>query len=453
MLYWLLSLIYLFCGFQILQNTGLKRFVFYYIGILYVPASLNLIPQSMLMGHYFYVSMFIISMIRFGEFNTKKISSCPFTKILLVVFISYFLIGLFDTRTSTFLSIYRSIHAFCGSYFPFMIGWISLVPHDRRFSATKVVKGVGTNYNIFFHIILPITIVMTIYGLITGFTHTNVVLDAVGLVDRFLSTLDSFRAFRVTSFCVSSSVYGLACATLFLCSFFIIKHKTTLQVISISLLFVNLLLTATRAAIIPFAIGFLLFSLINKGITGLARYLLFTILFIIISWPFLPDAVANFMYELSDSVLDVIMPGGTGGVKYGGSNVDAREMQIMAAMEYLHEKPWFGHGFGYASEVLLKGAKHSDLLGMESYLCFIGIERGLVNLFAEIYFFIYFIVFTLKYRKANKLYADLGLSLVAMFIPFLIFAWVGGCWFFFMPVLGYIAKTMYLSQLQVNKSI
>lgn len=402
----------------------------------------------MLMGHFFFVSMFVISMIRFHEFNMENFMSCPLFKILFIVFLSYLLIGIFDFRKSMPLSIYRAIQAFMGSYFPFFIGWVSLNNENREYKHIGIIEGANGNYNVFFKVILPITLLMTFYGLITGFTHTNVVLDAVGLKDRFLmeSNLDSFRAFRVTSTCVSSSVYGLVCGFLFLCSFFTIDNKNKLQLAALVLLIINLLLTATRAAIIPFVIGLMFFILLNKGLTGLLKYLTIGIISILIAFPLLPHSITGFIYQLFDSILDVILPGGTGGVKYGGSNIDAREMQIGAAMEFLKEKPLFGHGFGYYGEVLSKGKKHAQLLGMESYLCFMGVERGLVNFFTEIVFYISAFLFFFRNRFINALYANLGMALIAMFIPFLIFAWVGGCWFFFMPILGYLVKGIYLSK-------
>lgn len=401
----------------------------------------------MLMGHFFFVTMFIISMIRFKEFNMNTFMRCPLFNALFIIFLSYLLIGIFDFRNPMPLSIYRSIQAFLGSYFPFFIGWVSLNNECREYKYIGIIEGVNGNYNIFFKAILSITLLMTFYGLITGFTHTNVVLDAVGLKNRFLmvSNLDSFRAFRVTSTCVSSSVYGLICGSLFLCSYFTIENKNKLQIASLALLFINLLLTATRAAIIPFVIGLMLFILLDKGLTGLAKYAIIGIIITLIAFPLLPHSITGFIYQLFDSILDIILPSGTGGIKYGGSNIDARQMQIGAAMEYLKEKPLFGHGFGYYGEVLAKGKKHTELLGMESYLCFMGVERGLVNFFAECVFYIGSFLFFLRSKSINPLYANLGMALIAMFIPFLIFAWVGGCWFYFMPILGYLVKIIYLS--------
>ena len=448
MLYTLLIIWWVVCGILILRSSGVKRLCFYFLGILYVPATIDIIPQSMLMGHFFYATMFILSMILYNEFKLKTFTSCPLFSILGWVFVSYLLIGLFDERVSTPLSIYRAIHAFCGSYFLFYLGWVSINQKDRNYRFLGSVPGHDGDYNIFFRTILPLTLLMTLFGLYTGLTHTNPILDAVGLEDRFLmeSNEDTYRGFRVTAMCISSSVYGLVCATLFLCSFFTTKHKSILRWLALGLLLINLILSATRAAIIPFIIGLFVFILIHKGITGILRTFIIILITVLFLFPLLPSSVTDYFSQMTDSISDVILPGGTGGSKYGGSSVDAREMQIITAMEYLKEKPFFGHGFGYYGEVLSQGEKVEGLLGMESYLCFMGVERGLVNFCVEIIFYICSFYYFIKNRVYNRLYADLGIALLTMFIPFLIFAWVGGCWFFFMPVLGYVAKVVYLSK-------
>lgn len=449
MLYTLLIIGWVICGILILQSSGIKRLCFYFLGILYVPATIDIIPQSMFMGHYFYVSMFILSMIIYNEFKLKTFTSCPLFSIIGWVFISYLLIGLFDERISTPLSIYRAIHAFCGSYFLFYLGWVSINQKDRKYKFLGSIPGHDGDYSILFRTILPLTLLMTLYGLYTGLTHTNPILDAVGLEDRFLmeSNEGTYREFRVTAMCISSSVYGLACATLFLCSFFTIKRKTALRWLALGLLLINLTLCATRAAIIPFIIGLFVFIIIHKGITGFLRTLIIIIVAALFILPLLlPSYVTDYLSQVADSISDVILPSESGSSKYGGSSLDAREIQIVTAMEYLKEKPFFGHGFGYYGEVLSQGEKVEGLLGMESYLCFMGVERGLVNFCTEIIFYICCFYYFIKNRVYNKLYADLGIGLLTMFIPFLLFAWVGGCWFFFMPILGYMAKVVSLSK-------
>lgn len=435
---------------MILQSTGIKRLIIYFIGILYVPGNIYLIPQSMLMGHFFYLTMFIMSMVRFNEIRMKDFQSFQLFMPLLFVFISYFLIGLLDERVSKSLAIYRGIHEFLGSYFLFFLGWATL-KRERCSYSRMTISEQETGFSKFFKILIPLTLLMTLYGFVTMLFKANPVLDATGLKDRFLDEADtSFRSFRVTAMCVSSSVYGMLCGVIFLCGMFFVKQKNKIFKIALFLLFINIFLSATRAAMIPFIIGLSVFLILNKGVYGYMQKTLMIVVVFLLIYPLLPSSVNFFVSGVIDSIADSILPSGSGGAAYSGSNLDARETQISTAFILMMDKPWFGHGFSYAGEVLLQGQKHSQLLGMESYLCTIGIERGIVNFVAEIWFFISCLIYFFRRRSVNRLYADMGISLIALFIPFLIFAWVGGCWFFFMPILGYITKVIYLSE---NKQI
>ena len=89
------------------------------------------------------------------------------------------------------------------------------------------------------------------------------------------------------------------------------------------------------------------------------------------------------------------------------------------------------------------GDHDETLLGMESYLCFIGVEYGIIYFMAILMFYISCLSYFIKRRHTYKLYSDLGIAIICMFILFLIFAWVGGCWFFVMPILGYIMRNIY----------
>lgn len=447
MIYALLIIVWVFCGVNIVFRKGMSRMLFFYIGILLVPATVTPIPLSILYGHTFYATMFIISMFIHGEFTISTLSSPPVKYSLLFILISCILIGLFDTRVGPIAGVLRGITNFISSYFLFYVGWLSVNNQNIHSS-----YGNNENYNdaSFFKRILPITIIVTLYGLFTVFIKANPILDSIGLEDRFFSENmaieGNYRAFRVTSFCVSSSVYGISCAILFLCSFFLIKYRTFLQTFAIIMLGLNVLLSATRAAIIPFLFGFCLFILLNKKPNKVFKYAIVLITVIAISSPFvsiISPSVANYFGQMIESIVDVISPNGSGGAEFGGSSVDARAMQITGAIQYLKEKPLFGHGFAYYSEVISDGDHDETLLGMESYLCFIGVEYGIIYFMAILMFYISCLSYFIKRRHTYKLYSDLGIAIICMFILFLIFAWVGGCWFFVMPILGYIMRNIY----------
>lgn len=208
------------------------------------------------------------------------------------------------------------------------------------------------------------------------------------------------------------------------------EEKSKIDYIALGMLFINVFLSATRAAMIPFIVALIFFLIKRKGFLTGGSYILTAIIAFLLLSPLLPNAITNYSSQVVDSIADVVMPSGTGGEKFAGSNIDARKMQIAASMKYLEKKPLFGHGIGYANDILMADGKHTDLLGMESYLCFIGIELGLVHALALIIFFASCLLYYIRNKKYAPDYADMGIVLVCMYILFLIYAWVGNAWFF-----------------------
>lgn len=123
------------------------------------------------------------------------------------------------------MGIWRGVQYFIGKILLFIFGWVTLsnVNHSNKSRSDNIKK------DAVFSKILPFTLIITIYGLYTGITKSNPILDAVGLEDRFLFEYDdSYRSFRVTGANISSSVYGLSCSILFLCGMFLTKKKARL---------------------------------------------------------------------------------------------------------------------------------------------------------------------------------------------------------------------------------
>ncbi len=442
-MYALLVTLYLFFVFMIIKHKGEKRLFYFMLGLFMVPGNINLIYNSMFMGYMLYASSFILSMIAHKELNARNIANCPLRKQLVIVLISCLLIGVLDDRVGPATGVWRGVQYFLKTFGLFIFGWVSLREQDMFNKSGEFIA----KDSYVFSRILPFTLIITVFGLFTAMIKSNPILDAVGLEDRFFFEYDdSYRSFRVTGANISSSVYGLSCALIFLLSMFLTGKKSKIAYIALGFLFINVFLSATRAAMIPFIIALVFFLVRRKGIARGGLYIFIAVASFFILTPFLPNSVTNFSSQVVESIADVVLPSGTGGEKFVGSSVDAREMQIAASMKYLEEKPFFGHGYNYANEVIMQGEKHSELLGMESYLCFIGIDLGLVYALALIIFFVSCLLYFIRNKRYAPDYADMGTVMVCMYILFLIYAWVGNAWFFFMPVLGYIAKKVYLSR-------
>lgn len=422
----------LFFIYKILKTSGLDRFIWYLASITLVSTAFNFYNGiAITKGHIFFVFIFLTSLFFEGKLKLRYIKQCPLYIPLMIVFISYLCIGFFDERLNPLVGIYRGTYNYIQTYGSLFLGWLSI--YDKKIEMPNITKKLTT-----------IALIFTIYGIFTFLTKTNPVIDALGHADRFVfeNANATFRSFLVSGFLLESGVYGLSCFLflMFLWTFKPKRHKK--QTTVMALLFVSIFLTGTRSIMIPAITGLIIYTLIIFNVKEKITSIIGGTLIIAFIFYFLPNSVGTYINEIFSAIIDVILPGGSGGADLGGSSIDARDMQITAAFtKYLPENLFFGHGFNYFQEVIIpfnNGVNDNELLGMESYLCFLGVEYGLVNIICIIIFFICAIVYTIKNRLVNlKLFAVL-LSIIMTFIIYLITAYMGNSWLYAMPVIGVI---------------
>ena len=75
---------------------------------------------------------------------------------------------------------------------------------------------------------------------------------------------------------------------------------------------------------------------------------------------------------------------------------------------------------------------------MESYLCFLGVEYGLINIVAVITFFTSLILYTIKNRRVNKTLYSMLLSITLTYMLYLATAYMGNSWLYAMPAIGFL---------------
>lgn len=429
----LFKLLIVLFSFLIIKSKGEQRLAFFYTALFLIPETISVTPVLFYFKeHLIFVTCFFISLMYHGELNLSDFKNTGIYKPLIFVFIAYLLVGAMDERLSLFKAVYRATYTFEGTYFAFLVGWLAVNPKQ------------GFNISVFLKKALRYTLIATVFGAFTFFLKTNPVLDAIGLEGRFeMSDANlSIRAFRVTSFFVSSSVYGLACGYLCFMGVVFLRNKNAIDIVSLILLFLNCIWSGTRAAIFPVLLLFVLFFFLVFGLK-VSKIMQFAIIACTIFFTLFllfpgiikdkgEQYVTMYMSLFNDESQEEV----------GGSSMDARVIQIATAMEYLKEKPLFGHGMGYAKEILANG-KDDYLLGMESYLCFLGVEYGCVFMGCIIFFFISLFFYYYKKRHVNKEQAIVGMFMLLCFILFIIFAWVGDSWLYVLPLLGVIAKMIY----------
>jgi Kef-type K+ transport system membrane component KefB len=89
---------------------------------------------------------------------------------------------------------------------------------------------------------------------------------------------------------------------------------------------------------------------------------------------------------------------------------------------------------------------------MESYLCFLGVEYGVVNIICVIVFFISLLRYFIKNKSVEKNFYAIGMSITITYMLFLVFAYMGDSWLYAMPFLGLIVGVIEKRK-QYKKSI
>lgn len=422
-------------AYLIINSRGADRIVWYFAAIFLIPANVSIFPFfQFFVGHSLFVSCFCISMFRNHELSLKSFLNTPMSIPLVLLMISYLFIGIMDDRLSIYNGFYRGLYTFFGSYFCFFIGWFGLqdlTEDDKQYCMRKLLK---------------ISLIFTIYGLITFVMRSNPILDAVRTSEKLYEHIvnDSFRSFRVKSFTVSPSVYAFTTGLFAFISYVWLNDKRLIDRIAIGLLILNCILSATRAGMFPALLLFPLYCMFSSKVNfnnyirfGLVAALLSTIAII-----FIPDTFNRAVDEYSDMIWSSI--DGSDSREIDGSTRELRDRQMSAAMVYLSDKPWFGHGIAYYQEnVLSVSGRNEDLSGMESYICFLGVEYGGVNIVFVLYFYIYLFFLFYKNRVNDTDSVMAYIFILACFILYLCYAWVSGVWYYVMPILGIMCCSVY----------
>ena len=108
--------------------------------------------------------------------------------------------------------------------------------------------------------------------------------------------------------------------------------------------------------------------------------------------------------ELFDSILDSFIHQD----EAGGSSTELREQQFAAAYRFFIQHPFFGNGIGYVATAM---AKSAQLLGAESCIFIIMIDRGIFGFIAYAVFNIELVWMLLK-KSSNRLLIFIPLGIL-----------------------------------------
>lgn len=198
-----------------------------------------------------------------------------------------------------------------------------------------------------------------------------------------------FGLYRCRSLTAWCSTYGVACGftmiTILFCTYYKRFRLPEFSYILCVLLFIGVVSTGTRSVYLAVCIG--LIPLIINYATKF-KYVILLLLIIM------------FVYTNNQELFDEIIDSFIHSDEAGGSSVDMRMSQFQAAYKYFERSPLFGNGIGAVGQAI---EKNSQLLGAESCVYIIMIDRGLFGFVAYGLFNIQMILFLYRNRKYRAL--------------------------------------------------
>lgn len=316
-----------------------------------------------------------------GHISDIKWKSIPFRKGYLLMFLSFIFAGIqmkiggIGSLLSTFL-------------LP-LIFWIS---RDKIKNWTSFVI---LNLCIF---LIPI-IFIGLIELVLGCNPVSLWLEFNGIM-TFAEVRDDYMRFGLTrcrSLLAWCSTYGVVCGyaliTLLFATYYnIVRNRLFIYILS-ALLFIGVLSTGTRSVYLSFAIGMM------PMIAFYSSKLKYIIGFI---------AICIIVYQNNQELFDSILDSFIHQDEAGGSSTELREQQFAAAYRFFIQHPFFGNGIDYVVTAMDKSAQ---LLGAESCIFIIMIDRGIFGFIAYAVFNIELVWMLLK-KSSNRLLIFIPLGIL-----------------------------------------
>lgn len=313
-----------------------------------------------------------------------KKSFFPFAFGLIIAFLSYVISGLYNGQDKLPLILIVN----CYDYILVLCLWYLYKPSK-------------SNNRFLYATIIIYAFVLTLYGIPEAITGENPFIQymyKIGMVHSLQrDDYIRFGLYRAQSLTIWMESFGTFCCfalVFLLISAFkgIIKFDIKIYVISI-LLIASIFITGSRTMMVMTAIAVLsLISFFYKK----PKYILLFALIIFIFVANNPD----YLEQVEDSFIN--------SSDAGGSSVEMRQYQLLAALSYYYNSPVFGNGIDFID---LVQKQDSDILGAESILFKTLVDRGNLGIITLI--ILYLNIFYVLIRR--KLYTLCFIPLAYMF--------------------------------------
>lgn len=413
-MYILLTTICLIIAGLIIVKDKQTRFLLFIIAITFLPYGFEVsyklsAPRILVVA--FFVSMFI----RANEVSAIKKMPCYFW--LLLVFIAHLLTGFFDHRLSFSQGLAKSLVMFMETFGGILLGYVSFASQSKD---KRILK----------YLIILSTIV-GIYSIFCFLVGADPFSASIGDTD----SMNDDRH-RISSFFFNSHIAGLAMSSYIIVLLFLRqKYKFSLyQNLLIILIFVALMLTKSRSSLLDLIAGCLvLYSTFIFSSSQKIKYIGFGLIVLIVLYLSIGQIILS---QFSDAFKD-------DGGDTGGSNVAMRLQQLSFSWDLFLKNPLFGNGFNYFwDEIKAKDNYLSSmLLGAESYIFILLIERGAIQIVTIVLYFCSLYRFFIR-RKSPE--SNLCMALLTAFLVNSIVTGNTYKWIFVMPFIGYYMRYVQL---------
>lgn len=395
-----------------------SRFLAFLIGITFLPFGLEV--SYKLSAPRILVMAFFISVL-FRSNEIKSVKHMPSSFLLLLVFVSHLLTGIFDQRLSLFQGVNKALVMFAETFGGVILGYVSFGTNTKEKKLLKT--------------ILVLVFLVGVYSVFCFAIKADPYSASIGDTD----SMNDDRH-RIASFFFNSHLGGLAMSIyLILLLYFRQKYKfSAFQNFIAVLLFISLILTKSRSSLLDLIAGsIVLYSSLFFQSSSKMKYIGTSLVSLFILYLFVGESIVS---QFTDAFRE---DGGTS----GGSNVTMRLQQLEFSWDLFLKNPIFGNGFNYFwDEIKAKDQYLSSMLmGAESYIFILFIERGLIQIITILLYFAGLYRYLLR-NKCQESYLCM-----ALLTAFLVNSIVTGNtykWIFVMPFVGY-----YLRYVQLNKRI
>lgn len=415
-MYYIVFAIVLILGIQIIKNTGFLRFKYFLIAILTI-SFLIPIPTSGVTTHRFFTLCYFLSIIYHREFY--KIKRFPLIIPLSLIAFSFLLTGINDSRISTINRIWRPFIYFITSYGLLLVGFTSKVSQK--------------DWSKLINLLSNITIIICGYGILTFLFKKDPYHDFVlqGISSAMADFSIGGERTRISSLIGNSHVFAYFCCVLIVLYtyFYLRKALDKKGKIALLLAAISLVVSGNRSSLLAMILSISVLCLISLKAKRFIKTILITaiVLIPIVQMPIVQERIGTISSIFSSDADET-----------EGSSIEMRNIQFANSLIYFEQSPIWGNGFDYYGEVLGKDENviKNELYGAESYVFFLLIEDGLVQIVCIVLFVILLICYIMKSYKNKKKEKGLLLALFLSFIFVSIVTGNGNKWQFVFPIIG-----------------